>query len=344
MEKRYEALKEALSSFKFDYMLNKTVALCEHCELCNDVDVKVKNEPWFKFFCYQFARNIQTLYNIIRLSYVLKEERCNTLTYWIHDKVTNFYDKPNINVKNVDIFSEILKVWGNINSRKYNNDRYTCKIPGKEEPKNLGEMKRKKIMSDYCENYDTLKSLLTRNIHVNCHIYYDYFKESFLEFSENVKDHEEQCSRISKCNRFCNRYDPDDLLSKSKCKIIQISNDNKEYIKQEECDELKREAVSAVICESKEVQIPQFTFSDNRAIILILFSLWGIFLSFLFLYKITPVRSWISNKLRKKKIIRDSFHEESDNESLDADYENIDRNMQNVGYNISYNSDWNSTQ
>ncbi|SBT01620.1 hypothetical protein POVCU1_068270 [Plasmodium ovale curtisi] len=58
----------------------------------------------------------------------------------------------------------------------------------------------------------------------------------------------------------------------------------------------------------------------------------------------TPVRSWISNKLRKKKIIRDSFHEESDNESLDADYENIERNMQNVGYNISYNSDWNSTQ
>ncbi|SBT54790.1 PIR Superfamily Protein [Plasmodium ovale wallikeri] len=343
MENRYEALKKALSSFTFDSMLNNTVALCEHCALCNEVDVKVKNEPWFNFFCYQFVRNIETLYNIIYLDYSLKEKRCNTLTYWIHDKITNYYEKPNINVKNVDIFSEILNVWKNINSKKYNNDRYTCKIPGKE-PKNLEEMKRKKIMSDYCENYDTLKSLLTRKVRVNCHIYYDYFKDSFLEFSENVKGHEEECSRISNCHRFCSNHDPYDLLNNSKCKVIEISNDNKEYIKQEECNTLKREAVSAVRCESKEVQIPQFTFSDNRAIILMLFSLWGIFLSFLFSYKMTPVRSWISNKLRKKKIIRDSFHEESDNESLDADYENIDRNMQNVGYNISYNSDWNSTQ
>ncbi|SBT02484.1 PIR Superfamily Protein, partial [Plasmodium ovale curtisi] len=285
MENRYEALKKALSSFTFDSMLNNTVALCEHCALCNEVDVKVKNEPWFNFFCYQFVRNIETLYNIIYLDYSLKEKRCNTLTYWIHDKITNYYDKPNINMKNVDIFSEILNVWKNINSRKYKNDKYTCTIPVKEEPKNLVEMKRKKIMSDYCENYYTIKSLLTRNVHVNCHIYYDYFKDSFLEFSENIQGHEEECLGISNCHHFCRNHDPDDLLNNSKCKVIEISNDKKEYIKQEDCEKLKTQAVSEVKCETNQIKVSEFTFSDNRAIILILFSLWGIFLSFLFLYK-----------------------------------------------------------
>ncbi|SBT53422.1 PIR Superfamily Protein [Plasmodium ovale wallikeri] len=67
------------------------------------------------------------------------------------------------------------------------------------------------------------------------------------------------------------------------------------------------------------------------------------FLTLLFLYKMTPFRSWIRNKLEKKKIIRDSFNDQSDNELLDADYESVDRDMLNTGYNITYNSDWNST-
>lgn len=55
----------------------------------------------------------------------------------------------------------------------------------------------------------------------------------------------------------------------------------------------------------------------------------------------TPFRSWISNKLGKKKIIRDNFNEQSDDESLGVDYESVGGNMQNTGYNISYNSEWN---
>ncbi|SBT59385.1 PIR Superfamily Protein [Plasmodium ovale wallikeri] len=62
-----------------------------------------------------------------------------------------------------------------------------------------------------------------------------------------------------------------------------------------------------------------------------------------FSHHMTPFRSWIRNKLEKKKIIRDSFNDQSDNELLDADYESVDRDMLNTGYNITYNSDWNST-
>ncbi|SBT02649.1 hypothetical protein POVCU1_079200, partial [Plasmodium ovale curtisi] len=54
--------------------------------------------------------------------------------------------------------------------------------------------------------------------------------------------------------------------------------------------------------------------------------------------------SWISNKLGKRKIIRDNFNEKSDDETLNADYENMDINMENIGYNVTYNTDWNSSR
>ncbi|SBT55382.1 PIR Superfamily Protein [Plasmodium ovale wallikeri] len=347
MENRVNILKNKLESFNFDLMLNNPVTLCPKCTLCDSVNVneKKKNEPWFKIFCYQFVRNLETAESInMSKSKDIRESRCRSLKYWIYDKIVNSYQKIEIN-SNDNIIDELLKVWTNFNGSDVNNALSSkCKVPEITEFTNIEKMKREKKMSDYCENYNELKSLLTKTFYGNCHIYYDYFKDSFLEFSKIAEEQYAECLKINNCYNFCKNYDPAHLINKSVCEVVEISKDMKEYIKKEECDTLTAEAVSKKTCETKEVRISEFTFSDNRAIILILFSLWGILLSFLYLYKMTPVQSWISNKLRKKIIIRDDFHEESDNESLDGDYENIERNMQNVGYNISYNSDWNSTQ
>ncbi|SBT58176.1 PIR Superfamily Protein [Plasmodium ovale wallikeri] len=342
MENRIEVLKSKLNSFDFDLMLNNPVTKCKHCSECDTVDEKIRNIPWFKIFCYQFVRNVQTVYEITQFSTEFRKKRCNTLIYWIHDKVTNFYKKNSVEMKNVDIISELLKLWKNINSTKYKGESYICQLPESQESPDLEDMKRKIVMSDYCEDYDTLKSLLTKRPGDNCSIYYDYFKDSLNKYEKIVKNCDENSFSISNCLRFCGKNDPDDLLNKSKCKLIEIWQDKEEYIEKEKCNALKDEAVAAVTCKSEEIKSTEFTFSDHRAIILILFSLWGIFLTFLFLYKMTPLRSWISNKQRKEKIIRDNFHEECDNESLDDDYEHIDRNIDNEGYNISYNSDWNS--
>ncbi|SBT00295.1 PIR Superfamily Protein [Plasmodium ovale curtisi] len=343
MENRVRILKDKLEAFKINLSLNSSVGSCEYCSSCDIEDVKVRNEPWFKFFCYQFARNLESVYRLIYLNSGLKEKRCNTLIYWIHDKVTNFYNTAQINKGSVNIITELLKVWKEINS-KISDKTSICEVPIKENIKSLDEMERKKIMSDYCEDYDKLRIALTKTYTTNCNIYYDYFKEIFLEFREIAAEHNAECLGISNCSRFCKNYDPDDILKKSKCEVIEILKEKKEYIKKDECDALTQRAVSEVKIEPKELPNPEFTFSDNRAIILILFSLWGIFLTFLFLYKMTPFRSWINSKIGKKKIIRDSFNEQSDDETLDVDYENLDRNMQNTGYNIRYNTDWNSSR
>ncbi|SBS95387.1 PIR Superfamily Protein [Plasmodium ovale curtisi] len=310
MENITEALKE-LDSFKFDVMLNNSVGFCNHCKLCNSENINIKDEPWFKFFCYQFARNVQTLYEIININSGLKEKRCKTLIYWIHDKITNFYNKHKINAKQVDIFSEILKVWNNIHSSNIKDQKYTCDLPGKENSADLSKMKRIKIMSDYCENYDELKNLLTKKINVNCNIYYNYFKKNFSEFSKIAEEHNTECLEINYCSNLCQNYDPYDLLNKSKCSTIEISPGKNDYIKLEDCNASIGHALSEKTCESKEM---------------------------------TPFRSWISRKLGKKKIISGSFNEQSDDESLDANYESVDRNMENAGYNIIYNSDWSSSR
>ncbi|SBS89583.1 PIR Superfamily Protein [Plasmodium ovale curtisi] len=343
MENRIEALKKELSTFNFDYMLNNPVTLCDYCNLCDEVKGEKKNEIWFKFFCYQFVRNLETVETInYTLTQDKKESRCKSLIYWMYDKIINLYEKSTIKNKE-NIIGELLDVWTKFNAspvKKVLSSR--CNVPKASDIKDLGEMKKRKIMSDYCENYGTFKRILNYDEYSNCHINYDYFKDSLSKYRELVTNCRPEDFIINNCSKFCINEDPDKVLNESKCRTIEILPKKNVYITQEACDTLKDEALSAMRCKTEEVKISEFTFSDNRAVILILFSLWGVFLTLLFLYKMTPFRSWISNKLRKKKIIRESFNERSDDESLDADYESMDRNMENRGYNITYNSDWNS--
>ncbi|SBT02551.1 PIR Superfamily Protein [Plasmodium ovale curtisi] len=346
MEYRVNILKNRLESIKFDIILNNPVNSCEKCYLCNQVEGKKKDEPWFKYVCYQLVRNLQISEFMNRgITADKRKSRCNSLMYWTYDKVKNFYEKPVIN-NNEKIVEELLGVWKNFyNSFAGNVPSSICSVPTVSEFKNLEDMKRKKIMSDYCENYSILKGISNYTFFANCQIYYDYFKDSLSKYKEEtIKGCNAKDFIINNCSDFCSNADPDNVIENSKCKTIEILPGKNDYIEKGKCDTLRDQAVAAQKCESKEIRISEFTFSDNRAIILILFSLWGIFLTFLFLYKMIPLRSWISNKLGKKIIIRDNFNEQSDNELFDGDYESMDGNMQSTGYNLTYNSDWSSSR
>ncbi|SBT74046.1 PIR protein [Plasmodium ovale] len=343
MEKRTDVLKK-LDPFMFDFMLNNPVTLCKNCKLCDNVNGMKKNEPWFKFLCYQLVRNLETAETINSTNHVDKKlSRCKSLAYWMYDKV-NSYDNSSIKNKE-NLIDELLGVWNKFNdtSSQYASSS-RCNIPESSEYKNLEEMKRKKIMSDYCENYSEFRKILKRYANYpNCHIYYDYFRDSLSNYKETVKECRRNDFFIYNCSYLCSNSDPEDLLNKGNCRTIEISNEKNEYVKKDECESFMKPA-PALSCESESIKISEFTFSDNRAIILLLFSLWDILLTFFFLYKITPFRSWINSKIGKKKIIGDSFNEQSDDETLDDDYENLDRNMQNAGYNITYNSNWSSSR
>ncbi|SBT53816.1 PIR Superfamily Protein [Plasmodium ovale wallikeri] len=332
MENRANVLKNKLEPFKFDIFLNNPVTSCPQCTLCDEVNQNKKNEPWFKIFCYQFVRNLETAeITNSTLSEDKKESRCRSLMYWMYSKVKNLYEISNINNKD-NIIQELLGVWKKFNDsnvKSYLSSK--CSVPNYSEFTDIKEMEKKKIMSDYCENYHELTKILKiYETYVDAHIYYDYFRDSLKTYRKIVGECNTEDFIIRDCSKFCSNDDPDNLLKTAKFRTIEISPGNNDYIEKGKCDILKDEAVAAKTCETKDVPSPEFTFSDKRAIILILFSLWGVFLTFLFLYK-----------LGKKKIIKDSFNEQSDGETLDADYESRDRNMENTGYNIIYNSDWN---
>ncbi|SBT56730.1 PIR Superfamily Protein [Plasmodium ovale wallikeri] len=343
MEYRVDVLKNKLPSILHDIYWNNPVTSCSKCSLCGNVNNDKKDEPWFKFFCYQLVKNLELSAELNSTNNKEEgERRCKSLIYWMYDRVERFYG--NNVVKNKSKFITALHdVWEKFfedNEGTYKS--YRCSVPQASEFKNLTEIKKRKTMFDYCWNYNELKGILKLPSFPNCHIFYDYLKDSLSKYNEISKGCNEDNFIMKNCLRFCTKADPDDILNSSQCRSIEISPDKKEYIKQQDCDALIKEVVPEVKYETKEVEIPVFTFSDNRAIILILFSLWGMFLTLFLLYKITPFRSWIRNKLEKKKIIRDSFNDQSDHESLDADYESVDTDMLNSGYNITYNSDWNS--
>ncbi|SBS99527.1 PIR Superfamily Protein [Plasmodium ovale curtisi] len=354
MEYRVDILKNSLQPIQFDIILNNPVNSCKKCNLCEQIDTNMKNEHWFKYLCYQLIKNLEISEYMNRNIHMDKRKsRCNSLMYWTYDKVKTFYEISSVknNEKIVDV---LIDVWKKFNGTELNNQSSPqCKAPEASEFRNIKKMKKKKIMSDYCENYHEHRRISKYVDFNNCQIYYDYFKDSLSKYKkETMNGCNPEDFIINGCSEFCSNPDPDNVLNNSKCKTIEILPGKNDYITQEACDELKSEALSALKsealtaekCESKEVRIPEFTFSDNRAIILILFSMWGMFLTFVFLYKLMPFRTWISNKLGKKKIMRDSFNERSDNELLDADYESVGTDMENTGYNIIYNTDWNSSR
>ncbi|SBS99115.1 PIR Superfamily Protein [Plasmodium ovale curtisi] len=345
MAYRVDILKSQLPSIQHDIYWNNPVISCEKCSLCDNVNRNKKDMPWFKFLCYQLVKNLELSEDLnSRNNQDERESRCKSLMYWMYDKVKTFYEKSS--VKNNDkLIPELLGVWKNFFDNNPGTGKfYKCKVPEASEFKDIKDVKKRKTMFDYCWNYSELSRILKRYVsYENCHIYYDYFKDGLRKYKETVTECNAQDFIINGCSSFSSNADPDDVLNTPKCRSIEISPEKDGYVKKDACDAFKKPDPE-VIYRTEEIPVPEFTFSDNRAIILIFLSLWGVFLTFLFLYKMTPFRSWISNKLGKRKIIRDNFNEKSDDETLNADYESMDINMENIGYNVTYNTDWNSSR
>ncbi|SBS93396.1 PIR protein [Plasmodium ovale] len=341
-------LLDGLLSLKFDNKLNKINGTCTNCASCYNYGKKLKNQFAFHLLCQRLVKNIEYVHSIIKIDGTgLKEKRYEDLIYWMHNNVNNMDDVTDKNEVN-NVIKELIEVWGFVNGILKSSGKdssHLCDTTKIELPLNFENMKQQKSMSDYCQNFNTLYTKITNN-KPNCNIYHDYFEKTMKVYEDVFeKCHKTNADR-SKCPSICkiNTHDPNLIINKLRCDNIRSQKIQETLISEEQCNTDKGLLQSKLEQALVAAGNPEFNYSDPRSVILILFTFWGIFLTFIFLYKITPFSSWIRNNLQKKKIVRYNVNEEIDDESI-YDYSGIvNTNMQNAGYNMSYNSDWNSSR
>ncbi|SBT74206.1 Plasmodium vivax Vir protein, putative [Plasmodium ovale] len=335
---------EQIDSLYFDYKLENINGKCDNCLSCYEYGSTLKNSFSFRLLCQRLVKNIEYIHVIHGINGKYSDKKsCNDFIYWIYNNVSNMNDitdKTEIN----NIFNELTKVWVKVNEKLKRSGKDplgTCNI-SEINTLDFDELRKKKIMSDYCQNFENLRIKLTSQNRVYCDIYYEYFMKTKKAYDDVFKECYEQGAG-SKCPNVCKdkHYDPEIILTKLKCNKIPAPEKQQKFILEETCNaekvSLKSELQRDILAASNRT----FDYSDPRVVSLILFTFWGIFITFFFLYKVTPFGSWIRNNLFKEKIVRDNFDEPIDDESIYDYSESVNTNMQNAEYNISYNNDWN---
>ncbi|SBT58235.1 PIR Superfamily Protein [Plasmodium ovale wallikeri] len=345
MADNINALKQ-IDSLYFDYILENINGMCTNCATCSKYGKDLTNLFSFQLLCQRLVKNIEYIHSAYAInSEYLDEKSCDDFIYWIHNNVYNMNDKNNHN-ENTRIFNDLKKIWIEVNNNSKGSGidpLHKCDI-SKIETLNFDELKEKKMMSDYCHNFNTLRTKLTTHSDKPfCEIYYDYFKKTMKAYDKVSK----LCNNPpnSKCPNIClgKNNDPKLILDNIKCAKIQAQEKKENLIPEEKCN-TEKDALSSQLQQAlSAADNPAFNYSDPRSVFLILFTFWGMLLTFFFLYKLTPFSSWMRNKLQKRKIVSDNFDEQVDNESIYDYSESVNRNIQNIDYNISYNSDWNSS-
>ncbi|SBS92594.1 PIR Superfamily Protein [Plasmodium ovale curtisi] len=344
MEDETTILK-TIDSLDFDYKLDNINGKCINCSSCYNYGHKLNNPFSFHLLCHRLVKNIEYIHSTIYLNgEQLKQKRCDDFIYWMVNNVNNVNVKTGQNEIN-SIIQELIKVWRDINVKLGSTgvkQSHLCDVSNLNSPLNFNDLNKKKMMSDYCQNFKTLFTKLTNRNKLNCNIYYNYFTKTKIAYNDVLEKCVKPNADISNCPYLCknNDYNPERILTKLDCDKIPVDEKPPKLVPEEECnkekDTLRFQLQQAFVAANN----PAFNYSDPRIVFLILFTSWGIFLTFVLLYKLTPFSSWIRNKLLKKKIVRDNFDEAVDDESI-YDYSgSVNTNMQNVGYNISYNSDW----
>ncbi|SBS82097.1 PIR Superfamily Protein [Plasmodium ovale curtisi] len=319
--------------FKFTKELNNVIEFCAFCSACDKEEYFTRNYG-LKVLCYNFANNLEKIYNNFSKNTELNDKRCNDFLYWWYYNLNYTYNKLSTSEYN-KIVNAFKAVWKNIEILQKNQSDKLCK--NYFEPlKSFEKCEKEKTVSDYCENYDFIKKELKKS-NVNCAGFYYYLTENSNLYEKTVSKCRENEKNYCLGFNDCHTYDPKLLLDDGKCKQTKQA--------ETERDNLEELAGKSTLCppESRCVEdafiYRSITFSDYRFISLIVLSIWAILLSLFFLYKFTPFGSSINNILRRKNIIKKNIHEEEFHELLESDSEDAPINFINREYRITYNRD-----
>ncbi|SBT73767.1 PIR protein [Plasmodium ovale] len=348
MDSQMSILRKA-PAFAFYDELNSKFVPCKYCNYCDSEKKLFDDQPdWVKNLCYKLARNIEMISNIDDTNTELKNKRCKDLVYWVHDTVINTHGIKELG-KYMGIIGKLHRPWNEILYSEADKKKL-CKTG--DLISHFDKETEIKKMDDYCENYDYISSEINKT-GANCKPYHNYLNESSTVHAEIIQGCSKQNGKTHcpKIRENCQNLSPHVLLNKTPCKVIKTPHlfatgeDETRDFPQSPClglegsgalpemSHIRMDPDLRSICEGRT----SFDFSDKRAIFLLVFSVWGIFLTLFLFYKSTPFGSWINRFLRKKNLIKEDLGENEFHTFEDEEYNSVDSNVQNDRYGLTYN-------
>ncbi|SBT00368.1 PIR Superfamily Protein [Plasmodium ovale curtisi] len=318
-------------SYKFNKELDSVIEDCSFCSMCDKNKNSFVGEYGLKTLCYYFVRNLEKIKNEYSGNTPLKDKLCNDLIYWLQHNLINIHHKTKPNLDNtLEIFKD---VWKDIIAFGDGNLKDNLCKNSFDNLLSFEECTLTKKVSNYCENYEYIRGELEKP-GGTCGGHYQYLTKNSKLYTDSVS----KCSENGKnyCLNYneCNTYNPQNLLGTEKCKVVEKFEEQKKSVEEEQ---QYTQCGPGYECLPKNFFNKSIDFSDSRITPLIVLSIWGIFLSLYFLYKLSPFRSWLNNILYKKNIIKKNLHNEEFQELLESDSEDAHINFNNREYHITYN-------
>ncbi|SBT58537.1 PIR Superfamily Protein [Plasmodium ovale wallikeri] len=345
-----DATSHKLPSIEFYNILDSKFIPCKYCNVCDIHENTFKEQPtWVKNLCYHLVRNLEIVSNIDNTNAELKKKSCDAFISWIDDKIRN-NDGYTDQSKYLEIIRKMHFVWNDI-INKYSGDEKDKICSTAYSAFDFEKRKKKKLMDDYCENYLIISKELDKE-DADCKPYYKYLNESSSIHTEIMKGcinnvNTKYCPPNGDDCRF---YPPSIFLKKKPCMILKEPRvaliKEEEGMKCEPCPlcpigKIKDDGASDIDLESYYASVPSgmtsFDFSDKRAITLLIFTVWGIFLTLFLFYKKTPFGSLLNNFLRRRRVIKHNLNENEFHEFVNGNYDTVDSNMENIRYDLAYN-------
>ncbi|SBS99145.1 PIR Superfamily Protein [Plasmodium ovale curtisi] len=261
-----------------------------------------------------------------------KRDRCMHLHFWLYDQISEIFSNNREHEKIKKTISAIFTGWRNFNDQLTN---INCSGRFFEEI-SLAEWNEGKILHDYFINFYYNKKYESDNV----------LCQKFHEYVTDIKDYYTNNKRkcISHNKSLCNLYfkydaiyDPDKILSNLKCNDLISDVVSYEYpyvssVERLDSDSYTNDSQLEEVS-SKNESPPSYSYSTVGVPV----SLIGFLILFFFVYRFTPLKSWIRRKLSKKVTFVDNIDNVTELSDNNSEFMGINHDCSILR--VPYNSD-----
>ncbi|SBT86137.1 PIR protein [Plasmodium malariae] len=243
------------------------------------------------------------------------DKQCHKLYYWLGNELFNKLEE--------DSFSKVIGILEEVSNALHERDKCKCNFFKDVKKEKFEKMK---IVRDYCEDYENIKSTLKAHNYTCDKNVSDYLHKATNAYEEMYKctqgNAELYYKELKKHVPSCFEK----KLSHLKCEIKQVSAEN-----------LGTSFYNTNILDQEYV-INVSAFTSSQIFLFFVLPFVGIFFIGFLLYKFTPIVSWIHTKVLKKKSIRRNLDEMDILELTEYTNERRRSNLGRKKLNVAYHA------